>query len=432
MMQKIKKTIYIATFVSLSAQISFSFLTDGFIVALSVPVMTIFIYCYEDLSPSYVAFCSGIFSPLVRLLIQVLEGGVLSDTAALVIPDMTFFFSYSILYPLIYRYVIRAPKSIRNFPYVVLACDFLSNVMELGVRSIIHEMNLLTPKNIVCLFLIALCRTVLIQTILLAMEAYSNILIREEHDREYRRLIVQESIFENELYVMDKNAAEIEELMKQAFQLYKAMDGLEVPAELKASALDISKNAHEVKGDYLGIIDALKDTFVEQRKEGDLSIREIIAIEKGNLQSVFNRRGYHVDITVKVRTDFLVRECFKMMSVIRNLILNGAEAIAPHEGRVSVTVKDDEKNYLILVRDNGQGIRADCLETIFYDGYSTKFDQKTGNIQRGIGLPLVKDYVENCFQGSVAVESLVGEYTLFTLTMPKTVFEEDADEVLHY
>lgn len=430
-MKKIKKTVYIAAFVSLSAQISFNFLTDGFIIAMSVLVMAIFIYCYEDLSASYVAFCSGIFSPLVRLLIQVLDGAVLPDTAVLVIPDMTFFFSYGILYPLIYRYVIRAPKSIRNFAYVALACDFLSNVMELGMRSILQEVNLITPKNIVYLFLIALCRTVLIQTILLAMEAYSSLLIREEHDREYRRLIVQESIFENELYVMDKNTAEIEELMKQAFQLYKAMEGLDVPAELKDTALDISKNAHEIKGDYLGIIDVLKDTFVEHADEGSLGIRDIISIEKGNLQSMFKRRGYSVEIAVKMRTDFQVREYFKMMSVIRNLVLNGAEAIAPGEGKVTVTVREEEESYLILVRDSGPGIRADSLETIFYDGYSTKFDEKTGNVQRGVGLTLVKDYVENCFHGSIAVESVVGWYTQFTLTLPKAVFEEATDAVLH-
>ena len=72
------------------------------------------------------------------------------------------------------------------------------------------------------------------------METYSNLLVDEEHDREYRRLIVQESIFENELYVMDKNAAEIETLMKQAFYLYKAMERLDVDEELKSCALDLS------------------------------------------------------------------------------------------------------------------------------------------------------------------------------------------------
>ena len=165
-MRKIKKTIYIAIFVSLAAQIRFNFLTDGFIIAMSVLVMAIFIYCYEDLSARYVAFCSGIFSPLVRLLIQVLEGEALSEAAALVVPDMTFFFAYGLFYPLIYKYIIRAPKSIRNFAYVALACDFLSNMMELAVRSVQQGASLITPENVVYLFLIALCRTVLVLSLI--------------------------------------------------------------------------------------------------------------------------------------------------------------------------------------------------------------------------------------------------------------------------
>lgn len=430
-MEKFKKTVYIATFVSLAAQISFNFLTDGFIIAMSVLVMAIFIYCYEDLSPSYVAFCSGVFSPLVRLLIQVVDGAALADTIPMVIPDMIFFFSYGAIYPLIYRYVVRAEKSIRNFAYVALFCDFFSNVVELAVRSAQQEANLLTLKNIVYLLLIALFRTVLIQTILLAMETYSNLLVDEEHDREYRRLIVQESIFENELYVMDKNAAEIEMLMKQAFSLYRSMEDLDVPKELKDCALDISKNAHEIKGDYLGIVDVLKDTFVEHADEGSLGIRDIISIEKGNLQSVFKRRGYSVEIAVKIRTDFQVKEYFKMMSVIRNLVLNGAEAIAPEEGKVTVTVREEGTSYVILVRDNGPGIRADQLDTIFFEGYSTKFDARTGNVQRGVGLTLVRDYVEHCFQGDIRVESEEGKYAQFTLILPKAAFEEEKDAVLH-
>lgn len=426
-MRKIKKTIYIAIFVSLAAQIRFNFLTDGFIIAMSVLVMAIFIYCYEDLSARYVAFCSGIFSPLVRLLIQVLEGEALSEAAALVVPDMTFFFAYGLFYPLIYKYIIRAPKSIRNFAYVALACDFLSNMMELAVRSVQQGASLITPENVVYLFLIALCRTVLVQTILLAMETYSNLLVDEEHDREYRRLIVQESIFENELYVMDKNAAEIETLMKQAFYLYKAMERLDADEELKSCALDISKNAHEIKGDYLGIVDVLKDTFINHADEGSLNIRDIVHIEKGNLQSVFKRREYKVEIVTRIRVEFQVREYFKMMSVVRNLVLNAAEAIAPAEGRVTVTVKEEGEAYLLLVRDNGPGIRGEDMETIFFDGYSTKFDARTGNVQRGVGLTVVKDYVENYFHGSIRVESEVGRFTQFTLTMPKDAFEERGD-----
>lgn len=431
-MVKVKKTIFIAIFVSLAAQIRFNFITDGFIIAMSVLVMAIFIYCYEDLSPMYVAFCSGIFSPLIRLLIMVLEGGAPSSTTLLVIPDMTFFFSYGILYTLIYKYIIKAPKDIRNFPYVIFMCDFFSNIAELTMRSLIQGHSVITVNVAVYLLIVAVCRTVLIQMILLALEAYSNLLLKEEHDKEYRRLIIQASIFESELHVMEKNAAEIEDIMKQAFTLYKSMEGINAPKELKDCSLDISKNAHEIKGDYLNIINVLKDTFIDDIDEGRLAIKDIISIEKANLLSTIKNRGYHVELTTRVRTNFHVRQYFKMMSVIRNLILNSAEAIGEAGGKITLNLRESGENYILEVRDNGPGIDSDDLETVFFDGYSTKFNQETGNVQRGLGLTLVKDYIENVFSGTIEVRSEKGKFTEFVVTMPKVSFEEEAaDEILH-
>lgn len=430
-MVKIKKTIYIAIFVSLASQIRFNFITDGFIIAMSVAVMAIFIYCYEDLSPRYVAFCSGIFSPLIRLLFMVLEGGKPSLTAVLVIPDMAFFFTYGILYTWIYKYVIRAPKDIRNFPYVIFICDFLSNIAELSTRSLIQGHLVIAINTAIYLIIIALCRTVLIQVILLAMETYSNLLIKEEHDKEYRKLIVQASIFESELHVMEKNAAEIEDIMRQAFALYKSMEGINAPKELKNSSLDISKNAHEIKGDYLNIISVLKDTFLDDIDEGRLSMKDIISIEKANLLSTIKNRGYNVEVTTKGKANFYVRQYFKMMSIIRNLTLNSAEAIGQTGGKIALHLHESNESYILEVKDNGPGIDEDDLETVFFDGYSTKFNLETGNVQRGLGLTLVKDYVENIFHGVIEVYSEKGKYTKFVITLPKTSFEEETDELLH-
>lgn len=435
-MDRIKKTVFIAIFVSLASQIKFNFITDGFIIALSVVVFAIFIYCYEDLSPIYIGICSGIFSPLFRLFISMVYGGEFADlsfhaTAALVIPDMAFFFSYGIFYTLIYRYIVRKPKDIRTFPYVILACDFASNTMELSARSLVQGVNVFTFEILFTIFLVALVRVFLIQVILLAMDFYSNLLIKEEHDKEYRRLIVQASIFESELYVMEKNAVEIEEIMRRAFALYKTIDGMDLPRELKNEALDVSKSAHEVKGDYLNIIGALKDSFIEDIGESQLSMRDMIAIEKANLAAKLRSEGANIEISVRVRVNFYVQQYFKMMSVIRNLILNSAEAIGKRGGKIQITLRAEDERYILSVRDNGPGIPQDAADAVFLDGFSTKFDDATGNIQRGLGLTLVKDYVEHYFHGQISVNSEENRFTEFTVIMPKGIFEEEEEhEVL--
>ncbi|MGF6376509.1 two-component system sensor histidine kinase YcbA [Clostridiales Family XIII bacterium PM5-7] len=432
-MNKIKKTIVIAIFVSLAAQIRFELITDGFIIAMSVLVMSIFIYCYEDLSPMYIAFCSGIFSPLFRMGIILVEGGAWKNTAETVIPDMVFFFAYGMIYTLIYRIILNESKGIKSFPYVIFACDICSNLIELATRSLLAGEMLINVEVVAYLTAIAICRTILIQMILVALETYSNLLVKKEHDEEYRKLIVQASVLESEIYVMEKNAAEVEEIMKQAFQLYKSMEAFDVPKELRQQSLDISKNAHEVKGDYQSVITILKDAFVDQFHQGRLSITDIISIEKTNLVAMIHKTGKSIEVQTKIKCDFYVNQYFKMMSIIRNLLLNSTEALDEAGGTISITLKSNEENYVLVVRDNGKGIASEKMDAVFFEGYSTKFNEETGDIQRGIGLSLVKDYVEGTFQGEIQVESNEGEYTEFVVTFPEKIFQEvEEDELLHH
>jgi two-component system sensor histidine kinase YcbA len=52
-------------------------------------------------------------------------------------------------------------------------------------------------------------------------------------------------------------------------------------------------------------------------------------------------------------------------------------------------------------------------------GYSTKFDGKTGNIYRGVGLVGVRQTVEEYFGGTIEVISEPGEGALFRIVIPE-------------
>ena len=59
------------------------------------------------------------------------------------------------------------------------------------------------------------------------------------------------------------------------------------------------------------------------------------------------------------------------------------------------------------------------MKKIYRIGYSTKFDGKTGNIYRGVGLAGVKQTVEEYFDGNISVESEPGERTCFRVAIPE-------------
>ncbi len=416
---KLQKTLKIALFVSLASLIKFDFIVNGFIIAMSVLIMAIFIYCYEDLSALYISCCSGIFSPLFRLLTLGISTQDYSLAAVMAIPDMTYFISYGIFYTLIYKYIVKDSKSINNFPYVVFFCDLMSNIVELFSRCIVKGNFFLDFTIVGALMILIFCRTLLLQMILVAMETYSNLLLRKEHDKEYHRLMRQASIFESELHIMEKNASEIEDIMQKSYSLYKSMGGLDISLDIKNGALEVAKNAHEIKGDYMNIIRVLTDTFIDEFSQGHIGIKDIILIEKSNLQSFIREKKYNIDLHFRIKTDFYIHAHFKMMSLIRNLLLNAAEAIGKKGGAISLDLQEDGEHYILKIWDNGVGISKNDLEDIFLDGYSTKFNEKTGDIQRGMGLTIVKDYVENYFEGTITVQSEKNVYTEFTITLPK-------------
>lgn len=425
---KLKKTIIIAIFVSAAAQIHVDFLTEGFIVAMSSVVMAIFIYCYEDLSAAYIACMSGIFSPLLRLLLDLGSGDTVGHALETVLPDVGFFFAYAAIYTLIYRFVLRAPKTTMNFPYAIFFSDMLSNVTEMLIRSLQAGHSLIAPDVIAILALIAAIRTALIMAVVIAIEAYGNLLINQERDREYQRLLGQASIITDETWLMEKNVSEVEDVMKKAYDLYNRIKDQGYPDDVAGDVLELARNTHEIKGDYQNVLSVLRGIFPEDLEKEHLMMSEIISLERSNVLTMAKNHEYNVDISTRIQQDFSTRRTFSMMSVIRNLMTNAVEAIGKGPGQITILVSAEmedpsdpfqkPKNYRITVRDTGPGIPPEEIGNLFLEGYSTKFDPKTGNIQRGLGLCMVKECVENELGGSIEIESEPGRFTEFRLLIP--------------
>ncbi|MBF0312867.1 MAG: CHASE2 domain-containing protein [Oligoflexia bacterium] len=104
-----------------------------------------------------------------------------------------------------------------------------------------------------------------------------------------------------------------------------------------------------------------------------------------------------------------------MKRVISNLLENAIK-YAGKESKIIVKTWDDERLVYVEVRDNGVGIASENLEHIFDKFYRVKNDASHGVKGFGLGLYLVKYFVE-LNNGSISVESELGKGTAFLIKL---------------
>jgi signal transduction histidine kinase len=83
---------------------------------------------------------------------------------------------------------------------------------------------------------------------------------------------------------------------------------------------------------------------------------------------------------------------------------------------LKVTTRDSGEAVEIRVRDNGTGIPAEIRDKLFQPFFTTK---PTGE-GTGLGLSISYDIVTQQHGGTIAVDSRVGEFTEFTIRLPRS------------
>jgi len=109
-------------------------------------------------------------------------------------------------------------------------------------------------------------------------------------------------------------------------------------------------------------------------------------------------------------------DAFWMKRVLNNLIWN-AYKFTPDHGRVTVQVAHRGQDLELIISDNGRGIPADKLSTIF-DKF-TQASPKDRKMGSGLGLWICKRILE-LHGGSIKVESEEGKGTRFILHIPSS------------
>jgi PAS domain S-box-containing protein len=180
----------------------------------------------------------------------------------------------------------------------------------------------------------------------------------------------------------DPRTKVLEKIERQTFRAAKIVNGLlnlARPAQVDAGPVDL----HAVINDVLSLLEhQLKTSRIQVRKELAPAPPIVQAIE------------------------------YKLQQVFLNLLLNARDAM-PRGGWLTIATSSGPDGAVVEISDTGSGIPPDQLSRI-YDPFFTTKDFGKGT---GLGLSITYGIVRE-HAGTITCESIVGQGTRFTLTLP--------------
>ncbi len=156
------------------------------------------------------------------------------------------------------------------------------------------------------------------------------------------------------------------------------------------------------------------------KRESDLKLFSVGSELRQIAKLLTNRarkRGVRV-VVDKIANIKLYGDVVKFNQLIANLLANAVEAsdniTDPIRAEVHVAAQMQGKYVVIAITDHGVGIAPENVDKLFEPFYSTKSHVRGG---LGLGLALVKQYVEHDFRGKISVVSDSKKGTVFTVKL---------------
>lgn len=423
-MQIIKKkyhTQIIVLATTLLGQVYIRPFETDFRISIGIIVLTLLLLKFENVSVFKTCLLTGISILIFRTVLDVFST---TETIQNIIlshyPSLIFYLMFGVLLSILnFRKFVQKPTLCL---LVIAISDVGANVAELIVRVDIAGIN---PEFISSkLIFIGIVRAIISYLLFFSDKVYILLVTGKEQKQKYKEFIFMRANIKSEMFFMKKSMEDIEVSMKESFSLYRELNektsGLdyEEVQYMKNRVLDISKGIHELKKDYQRVVIGLSNVVPDIGFTEFKNSKVIFEILQDSTDKYIKKTEKNIGFEIVLNRDFPIFEYLSLISILNNLIVNSVDAIKD-TGLIKVKVTETMNSIELIVSDNGSGIKEKNIKTIFNPGFSTKFDEKTGEMSTGIGLSHVKELVENYFKGTITVESKVNDYTLFRLEIPR-------------
>lgn len=421
MFENIKRMATVAVIVALASQIYINLFVSDFKISFGIIMFPVLLYLFESINPSQTGLLAAIFVYMLRIGIFALNNEDYMSAVDSYFPETFFYVAYGMLYHLMNdtNSIMRMKRLFTN----LVICDFFSNIVELYIRI---NWELLEPKFEIAgwLMLVAVGRALTVCAIIIALKYYRMLVLKQNHEERYRKLLWIISQLKTELYWMEKNMDNIENVMSNAYSLFDKITNEKDQDNWAQISVNIAKDVHEIKKEYGLIFRGVEEIIENKLNDPGMNLNDIIKILKDSMLTEARIKGHKLTLEFNQESNFYTEKHYQLMSIFRNLIVNAMEAIdSAGNGRIVFSQREVDTDYIFSVADNGCGISMEDSMNIFSAGFSTKIDYNTGQINRGLGLCLVKDIVEKQLGGIIDVDSKEGQGTVFRVSIPKSILE---------
>lgn len=176
--------------------------------------------------------------------------------------------------------------------------------------------------------------------------------------------------------------------------------------------LEEVKRLTTLSNDLLFLVsnNAKTDSLVSRISLGDVCQRQVDLMNAyANVKNVSLEVSIDKSVIVMGKSDDLIR-------LVVNLLKNAVD-YNKNGGSVSVCLQKKHGHAVLKISDTGIGIKKDDLSYIFERFYKADNSRKLNASGTGLGLAIVKEIV-NDHQGSIKVDSVIGEGTTFEIILP--------------
>lgn len=195
----------------------------------------------------------------------------------------------------------------------------------------------------------------------------------------------------------------------------KDLKNEQLKEELKGRSRNIFKIEHSSAGlahivDNISVMAKLSTGLIPIKKENH-DVKELIDHVCGKIKATTNHHKIVLEIQENLPS---VAFDYGLMELLLTNMISNAFAYSPPESSVEITAKTIDKELVLSVADEGNGIPPDKLEVIF-----EKFYRIPGNTKPGIGLGLtISKSIAEIHGGRIKAENRPTGGAIFTLYLP--------------